>query len=166
MWLGCRAAMVFCDSLNSRRPANLHTAQVTWYVSQEELLCACLAGSVFLSNWSSSCAPSDHDALHCAPKAMRFDTRISTQLLLSSLCSYGQLHYAHRCYRRQGVYTEICICVSMQVRELVDEAILETECVGFNEPGLEKVSSVLLCSQVCSVSHSISITLQLLGVAI
>lgn len=26
-----------------------------------------------------------------------------------------------------------------EVRELVDQAIWETECIGFNEPGLEKV---------------------------
>jgi len=32
-----------------------------------------------------------------------------------------------------------------EVRELVDEAILETECVGFNEPGLEKAKAAQLC---------------------
>eukprot|EP00877_Chromochloris_zofingiensis_P007928 jgi/Chrzof1/3389/Cz12g23180.t1_PDI4 len=32
-----------------------------------------------------------------------------------------------------------------EVRELVDQAIWETECIGFNEPGLEKAKSKTLC---------------------
>ena len=43
-------------------------------------------------------------------------------------------------------------CFCAQVRELVDEAILETECVGFNEPGLEKVSSPAIATPSISSS--------------
>jgi hypothetical protein len=33
---GCHTFIVFCNSLDGRRPANLQTALVTWYASASE----------------------------------------------------------------------------------------------------------------------------------
>jgi protein disulfide-isomerase A6 len=39
----------------------------------------------------------------------------------------------------------VWLCLHMQVRELNDQAVMDVECLGTNDPGLEKAQPTQLC---------------------